>query len=86
MVLRDIPKLMDEPTLGLDVVAKRQRMDFLTRLNREKKVTILVTSQDMDDLEAMAQRILLISQESSGTMVPLRPFAGCPGRPGLRLP
>lgn len=54
MVLRDIPKLMDEPTLGLDVVAKRQMMDFLTRLNQEKKVTILVTSHDMDDLEAMA--------------------------------
>ena len=62
MVLRDIPKLIDEPTLGLDVVAKRQMMDFLTRLNQEKKVTILVTSHDMDDLEAMAQRILLISQ------------------------
>lgn len=54
--------LLDEPTLGLDVLAKRQMIEFLKRINREKGVTILVTSHDMDDLTAMARRILLISQ------------------------
>ena len=53
--------LLDEPTLGLDVVAKRQMIDFLKKINRENGVTIIVTSHDMDDLEEMAQRILMIS-------------------------
>jgi ABC-2 type transport system ATP-binding protein len=53
--------LLDEPTLGLDVVAKRQMIDFLKKINNENGVTIIVTSHDMDDLEEMAQRILMIS-------------------------
>lgn len=53
--------LLDEPTLGLDVVAKRQMIEFLKKINREEGVTIMVTSHDMDDLEEMAQRILMIS-------------------------
>lgn len=64
MMLLHSPELilLDEPTLGLDVVAKRQMIDFLRIINRETGVTILVTSHDMDDLEEMAQRILMISQ------------------------
>ena len=53
--------LLDEPTLGLDVVAKRQMIEFLKKINQENGVTIVVTSHDMDDLEEMAQRILMIS-------------------------
>ncbi len=53
--------LLDEPTLGLDVVAKRQMIDFLKKINRENGVTIVVTSHDMDDLEEMAQRILMVA-------------------------
>lgn len=53
--------LLDEPTLGLDVVAKRQMIEFFKKINREKGVTIVVTSHDMDDLEEMAERILMIS-------------------------
>ncbi len=53
--------LLDEPTLGLDVLAKRQMISFLKQLNREKETTIIVTSHDMDDLEEMAERMLLIS-------------------------
>lgn len=52
---------LDEPTLGLDVLAKRQMIEFLKRFNREKGTTIVVTSHDMDDLEEMAQRIILLS-------------------------
>lgn len=54
--------LLDEPTLGLDVLAKRQMIDFLKKVNREKQVTLLVTSHDMDDLTEMADRILLINE------------------------
>lgn len=53
--------LLDEPTLGLDVLAKRQMIGFLKQINREKGVTVIVTSHDMDDLEEMAQRIVLLS-------------------------
>lgn len=64
MMLLHSPELilLDEPTLGLDVVAKRQMIEFLKKVNREDGVTILVTSHDMDDLEEMAQRILMVSK------------------------
>ncbi|MDR0469423.1 MAG: ATP-binding cassette domain-containing protein [Peptococcaceae bacterium] len=54
--------LLDEPTLGLDVMAKRQMIGFLKQLNEQEGTTIIVTSHDMDDLEEMAKRILLISR------------------------
>ena len=53
--------LLDEPTLGLDVIAKRRMIEFLRAINREKVVSIIVTSHDMDDLEEMASRIIMIS-------------------------
>ncbi len=56
--------LLDEPTLGLDVLAKRNMIDFLKKLNRETGVTVVVTSHDMDDLEEMAERIVLLSKGS----------------------
>lgn len=63
MMLLHSPELilLDEPTLGLDVVAKRQMIEFLKKINRENSVTIIVTSHDMDDLEEMAQRILMVA-------------------------
>ncbi len=63
MLLLHSPELilLDEPTLGLDVVAKRRMIDFLKMINRENGVTVVVTSHDMDDLEEMARRILMIS-------------------------
>ncbi|GHU73331.1 daunorubicin ABC transporter ATP-binding protein [Clostridia bacterium] len=63
MLLLHSPELLllDEPTLGLDVVAKRQMIEFLKKINREDGVTIMVTSHDMDDLEEMARRVLMIA-------------------------
>lgn len=52
---------LDEPTLGLDVLAKRQMISFLKRINREQGTTIIVTSHDMDDLEEMAERIVMLT-------------------------
>jgi ABC-2 type transport system ATP-binding protein len=72
--------LLDEPTLGLDVLAKRQMINFLKQLNRERGTTIIVTSHDMDDLEEMAQRILLVSHGKlafDGNFEALRRFIGC---------
>ena len=83
MLLLHSPELilLDEPTLGLDVVAKRQMIDFLKKLNRETGVTIMVTSHDMDDLEEMAQRIMMISKGKlayDGNFDGLREITGNP--------
>lgn len=53
---------LDEPTLGLDVLAKRNVLHFIKQLNREHGTTVIVTSHDMDDLEQLAGRIVLIHQ------------------------
>ena len=64
MLLLHNPQIifLDEPTLGLDVLAKKKMINFLKKLNREKGTTIVVTSHDMDDLEEMAERIILLSK------------------------
>lgn len=54
--------LLDEPTLGLDVLAKRQMIGFLKHINRERGTTIIVTSHDMDDLMEIAGRIILLDK------------------------
>lgn len=54
--------LLDEPTLGLDVLAKRHIIGFLKEINREKGTTIIVTSHDMDDLMEIAGRIILLDK------------------------
>src|SRR5947199_5476956 len=53
---------LDEPTLGLDVLAKRRILRFVRDLSRERQVTVVVTSHDMDDLEQLAGRIVLIDR------------------------
>jgi ABC-2 type transport system ATP-binding protein len=53
---------LDEPTIGLDVLAKRNVLTFIKELNRERQVTVMVTSHDMADLEALAGRIVMIHQ------------------------
>jgi len=55
---------LDEPTLGLDVLAKRNVLTFVKDLNRERRVTVMVTSHDMADLEQLAGRIVMIHQGS----------------------
>jgi ABC-2 type transport system ATP-binding protein len=53
---------LDEPTIGLDAVSKLAVRDFIRHLNREKKVTVLLTTHDMDDIEALCKRILVLHQ------------------------
>jgi ABC-2 type transport system ATP-binding protein len=60
-VLHDPAMLyLDEPTIGLDVVAKARVREFLQRMNREKGVTILLTTHDLADVEALCQRMIVI--------------------------
>jgi len=51
---------LDEPTIGLDVVAKARIREFLLRINAEQGMTILITTHDMDDVEALCSRLLII--------------------------
>jgi ABC-2 type transport system ATP-binding protein len=62
MALLHEPEILflDEPTLGLDVLAKRDLLRFVTELNRERHVTVMVTSHDMADLEQLAGRVVMI--------------------------
>jgi ABC-2 type transport system ATP-binding protein len=56
------PKILflDEPTIGLDVVAKARIREFLAEVNRERDVTLLLTTHDMDDIEHLCNRMLII--------------------------
>jgi ABC-2 type transport system ATP-binding protein len=54
--------LLDEPTLGLDVLARRRILNFVKELNRERHVSVVVTSHDMAELEQLAGRIVLLHQ------------------------
>jgi ABC-2 type transport system ATP-binding protein len=51
---------LDEPTIGLDVVAKARIREFLARLNAERRTTVLLTTHDMDDIERLCKRMLVI--------------------------
>jgi ABC-2 type transport system ATP-binding protein len=51
---------LDEPTIGLDVLAKRTILDFIKNLNRDRRVTVMLTSHDMAELEQLAGRIVMI--------------------------
>lgn len=53
---------LDEPTIGLDAVTKLAVRDFIQRLNRDEGTTVILTTHDMQDIEALAQRILLIGK------------------------
>ncbi|MFD0671188.1 ATP-binding cassette domain-containing protein [Cohnella sp. GCM10027633] len=53
---------LDEPTIGLDAVSKLAVRDFIKTINKEKGVTVILTTHDMNDIEALAQRILLIGK------------------------
>lgn len=61
-LLHDPPVLfLDEPTIGLDVVAKTRIRAFLREINQNAKKTILLTTHDMDDIEQLCNRIIVIN-------------------------
>jgi ABC-2 type transport system ATP-binding protein len=55
---------LDEPTIGLDVVAKQRVRDFLVEINRERGVTVLLTTHDLGDIERLCKRLLVIDRGS----------------------
>ncbi|MBD2872730.1 ATP-binding cassette domain-containing protein [Paenibacillus sp. IB182493] len=53
---------LDEPTIGLDAVSKIAVRRFIRTINEEKGVTVILTTHDMNDIEALARRIILIGK------------------------
>lgn len=53
---------LDEPTIGLDAVSKLAVREFIRKLNETKKITVILTTHDMQDIEALAKRIILIGR------------------------
>lgn len=51
---------LDEPTIGLDVLAAAKLREFLREFNRREKATIILTSHNMDDIERLCSRVLII--------------------------
>jgi ABC-2 type transport system ATP-binding protein len=51
---------LDEPTVGLDVLAKERIRRFIQDINRERQVTVLLTTHDLSDVELLCKRILLV--------------------------
>ena len=51
---------LDEPTIGLDVVAKEQVRRFLRQVNAERQVTVILTTHDLNDVEKVCQRLIII--------------------------
>ncbi|WP_113703149.1 ABC transporter ATP-binding protein [Nonomuraea lactucae] len=73
--------VLDEPTIGLDVVSKAGIRDFLRRLNSEQGTTVLLTTHDLGDIERLCRRVMLIDHGRlafDGTLDDL--MATAPGR------
>jgi ABC-2 type transport system ATP-binding protein len=55
---------LDEPTIGLDIVVKKRIRQFLKELNRTSHTTILLTTHDLEDIEDICERIVVIDNGS----------------------
>ncbi|QIC07412.1 ATP-binding cassette domain-containing protein [Brevibacillus sp. 7WMA2] len=72
---------LDEPTIGLDVVAKTNIRTFLQQINKQEQKTILLTTHDMDDIESICSRVMIINHGtiiSDGSIDQLREQIGLP--------
>ncbi len=70
---------LDEPTIGLDAISKPAIREFVRRQNREEGVTVILTTHDLDDIESLCSRVMLIASGkmlSDGPVSALREAVG----------
>jgi ABC-2 type transport system ATP-binding protein len=53
---------LDEPTIGLDVVAKERIRQFIRHINQERGTTVILTTHDLSDVEKLCQRVMIIDE------------------------
>lgn len=53
--------ILDEPTIGLDITSKKNIREFIRKLNKETETTVILTSHDMDDIEKVCDRVMVIN-------------------------
>lgn len=66
---------LDEPTIGIDVLAKTKIRDFIHTINRERNTTIILTTHDMSDIEDLCEKMIIIDKGKllySGTLNELK--------------
>lgn len=66
---------LDEPTIGIDVLAKMKIRDFIHTINRERNTTIILTTHDMSDIEDLCEKMIIIDKGKllySGTLNELK--------------
>lgn len=79
---------LDEPTIGLDIVAKARIRDCVKEINRLKNTTFLLTTHDMDDIESICSRLMLINHGKlgyDGTLTAFQQQYGDPYRLFVRI-
>jgi ABC-2 type transport system ATP-binding protein len=72
---------LDEPTIGLDVISKARLREFLAQVNAERRTTIILTTHDLDDIEALCTRVMVIDhghQIFDGTLDGLKSSQSAP--------
>lgn len=70
---------LDEPTIGLDAVSKLKVREFILSENQNRNITVILTTHDMQDIEALCHRVLLIGKGQlllDGTIEEIRSMAG----------
>lgn len=77
---------LDEPTIGLDAVSKLAVREFIQKQNRDHKTTVILTTHDMQDIEAITNRVILIGKGKvlmDGTVEGMRKLAEKSGETDL---
>lgn len=66
---------LDEPTIGIDVLAKAKIRDFIHKMNQERNTTIILTTHDISDIEALCSKMIIIDKGTllyNGTLQELK--------------